>query len=242
MSRTLQEWTILARTYLAANSGRQILGMTHNANNFCHVLEMQLELFRNKIKRQPTLEAGELVPKFSRLTQAVEKLAAILKDNELHTFYTEEETMLIDVVPFIEWFTRFWNNNLFFKHKITTTITCADNLPPLKLPPFVLTLCLDEALKNVVEACSLKNPKEQHGCSLDVQPQGRGVVFSLTSPTPCPTAFDPWAEGTTSQPDHLGLGLPMARALAENEGWHLALTGDAETTTFQLKIPEKTSK
>ena len=241
MSRTFQEWTILARTYLAANSGRQITGMTHNANNFCHVLEMQLELFQGKIKRQPDLQASELVPKFTRLSQAVGKLAEILKDNELHTFYTEEDPMMIEVAPFLTWLIRFWNNNLFFKHKITSKITCAANLPPLKLPPFLLTLCLDEALKNIIEACEIKAPRAQHECIIDVRPHVHGVAFSLTSPTTCSADLDPWTEGTTSKPDHLGLGLPMVKALAEHKGWRVDLTRTTESTTFHLEIPEQTS-
>jgi hypothetical protein len=239
MSRSIEEWHILARTYLMANAGRQIPGMTHNANNFCHVLEMQLELFQNKIKRDPTIAAKELAPKFSRLTQAVDRLTSMLKDNELHTFYTEENINVIDIPPFIAWLNRFWTSNLFFKHKLTKDIICADNLPALKIPPYILTLSMDEALKNAVEACAARSPKTQQPITLEVAPHAQGVAFMLTSPTGIKENFDPWLEGSTTKPGHLGLGLPMVKALAEQVGWSVDLVTDGEKTTFRLAIPEQ---
>ncbi|MFA6810692.1 MAG: GHKL domain-containing protein [Desulfoplanes sp.] len=239
MSRSIEEWRILARTYLAANAGRQLPGMTHNVNNLCHVLEMQLELFQNKIERDPTLRAEELVPKFSRLTQAVDRLAAILRDNEQHSFYTEEDLNIIDISLFITWLNRFWSSNLFFKHKLTTNILCADNLPEFKLPPFILTLSMDEAIKNAVEACSANDPNAQQEITLQIAPLGQGAAFMLTSPTAMPSNLDPWQEGSTSKPGHLGLGLPMVKALAEQVGWSVDLTTEVEKTTFRLEISEQ---
>jgi len=239
MSRTIEEWRMLARTYLAANAGRQLPGMTHNANNFCHVLEMQLELFQNKIQRNPALAAGELAPKFSRLTQAVDRIAGILKDNEQHTFYTEETPNLLDIPLFIAWLNRFWTCNLFFKHKLTKNIICPDSLPALHLPPFILTLSLDEALKNAIEACADNDLHAQQEITLEIAPHVRGAAFILVSPSTLPKDLDPWADGSTSKPNHLGLGLPMVKALAEQVGWSVYLTTEGEKTTFRLEIPEQ---
>jgi signal transduction histidine kinase len=235
----MEEWRILARTYLAANAGRQLPGMTHNANNFCHVLEMQLELFQSKIQRDPALAAGELAPKFSRLTQAVDKLTSMLKDNEQHTFYTEENPTLLDIPHFVAWLNRFWTCNMFFKHKLTKNIICPDDLPALHLPPFILTLSLDEALKNAIEACTDNDPQAHQEITLEITPHVRGAAFILISPSMLPKNLDPWAEGSTSKPNHLGLGLPMVKALAEEVGWSVYLTTEGETTTFRLEIPEQ---
>ena len=239
MSRTIEEWRMLARTYLAANAGRQLPGMTHNANNFCHVLEMQLELFQNKIQRNPALAAGELAPKFSRLTQAVDRIAGILKDNEQHTFYTEETPNLLDIPLFIAWLNRFWTCNLFFKHKLTRHIICPDNLPVLRIPPYILTLSMDEALKNIIEACTDKDPNKQQEMTLEITPHKEGAAFILTGPSTLPENLDPWGEGTTSKPGHLGLGLPMVKVLTEHVGWSVDLETDGEKTIFRLEIPEQ---
>ncbi|WP_462325899.1 hypothetical protein [Desulfoplanes sp.] len=239
MTRTYEEWIPLARTYLYANAGRQISGMTHNANNFCHVLEMQLELFQGKINRQPDMTAVDLLPKFGRLTQAVSKLTETLRDNEQLNFFTDETVTMIDVRQFVGWVDRFWTNNLFYKHKVANTIVCPETIPTLQLPPFLLTLAIDESLKNAVEACMDKDPAGQHAMSLDVAPHAKGVAFSLTSPTICPAEIDPLDEGTTNKPDHQGLGLPMVKFFADQVGWSVHLATTDESTTFRLEIPEQ---
>jgi hypothetical protein len=242
MNRTFEDWMNLARTYLSANAGRQIPGMTHNANNFCHVLEMQLELFQGKINRQPDMLAAELLPKCTRLSQAVGKLAEILKDNEQLSFFTDEGVAMIDLSQFMDWVDRFWTNNLFYKHKLVKTLTCEESVPTLQLPPFILTLAIDEALKNAIEACKIKNPGGPHNVHMGIAPHKKGAVLTLTSPTTFPNDLDPWQEYATTQPDHLGLGLPMVRFLADQAGWQVDLATDGEKTTFRLEIPEQRTK
>ncbi|GAU08827.1 ATP-binding protein [Desulfoplanes formicivorans] len=239
MSRTYDEWLHLARTRVLANAGGQIPGMTHNANNFCHVLEMQLELFRGKIHRQPDMPAADLLPKFDRLTQAVNKLAEMLRDNELHSFFMDEEVTMIDVGQFMEWVDRFWTNNLFYKHKIIRDMAIHDSLPTLQLPPFLLTLTVDEALKNAVEACMDKDPGGQHNLGFEMAPLGQGIVCTLTSPTTFPHDLAPFEEHATTRPDHFGLGLPMVKFFADQAGWNLDLTTTGEQTTFRLEIPNQ---
>jgi hypothetical protein len=242
MNRTFEDWMNLARTYLFANAGRQIPGMTHNANNFCHVLEMQLELFQGKISRQPDMQAAELLPKCTRLSQAVGKLTEILRDNEQLSFFTEESIAMIDLGQFMGWVDRFWTNNLFYKHKLVKTLVCDESVPTLQLPPFILTLAIDEALKNAIEACKIKNPGGQHDLGMQITPHERGAAFTLTSPTTFPKDLDPWEEYATTQPDHLGLGLSMVRFFAAQVGWQVDLATDGEKTTFRLEIPEQKTK
>ncbi len=239
MSRTYEDWMNLARTYLFANAGRQLPGMTHNANNFCHVLEMQLELFQGKINRQPDMQAAELLPKCTRLSQAVGKLAEILRDNEQFSFFTDEAVTMIDVRQFMDWVDRFWTNNLFYKHKVVKDIVCPDTIPTLRLPPIILTLAVDESLKNAIEACKIKDPGGQHHMHMEFAPHEKGASFTLTSPTTFPDALNPWEEAATNKPDHLGLGLPMVKFFAHQAGWRVDLTTNGEETTFRLEIPEQ---
>lgn len=239
MSRTHDEWLHLARTRLLASAGRQIPGMTHNANNFCHVLEMQLELFRGKIQRQPAMPASDLLPKFDRLTQAVNKLAEMLQDNELHNFFMDEEVTMIDVRQFMAWVDRFWTNNLFYKHKIIRDMVVPETLPTLQLPPFLLTLAMDEAPNNAVEACMDKDPGGQHNLRFEVAPFEQGIACMLTSPTTFPSDLAPFEENTTNRPDHFGLGLPMVKFFTDQVHWKVDLTTDGETTTFRLEIPKQ---
>jgi phosphoglycerate-specific signal transduction histidine kinase len=239
MNRSFEDWMNLARVYLFANAGRHIPGMTHNANNFCHVLEMQLELFQSKIDRQPDMQGVELLPKCTRLSQAVGKLTEILRDNEQFSFFTDETPAMIDLRQFMAWVDRFWTNNLFYKHKLVKTIACDETVPTLRLPPFILTLAIDESLKNAVEACQRKDPNGQHDLRIQITPHGQGAAFTLVSPTTFPNDLDPWQEYATTQADHLGLGLSMVRFFADQAGWRVDLATDGEKTTFRLEIPKQ---
>jgi hypothetical protein len=236
-------WFALAKHYLQATAGELLSGTIHNINNHLHVLDMQVELLNNKMD---SIQAGEtqgLEKRLTRLSQASKGISDLIQETGKRQFYLQTESSQVDISEFLHWQYNFWGNNLFFKHHINLELDIASESPSsLQMPPCLLTFCIEQALKNALEACTADNA-ETLELRIAVQPYHSGLSITLFSPTELPqneesSSLDPWEPGSSSKPGHLGLGLPLINHCAQAAGWECELSCFApKQTQFILSIP-----
>ncbi|MFW6324687.1 MAG: hypothetical protein ACOC0U_06435 [Desulfovibrionales bacterium] len=235
-------WDGIRDLYLEANAGSILPGFIHNLNNSTHAVDLQLELLQTKI---PRIEAGsfpEAAKKLSRIAQSSKDLLSLIDCVSNRFLFTQNDNLQIDLESYFPWFFSYWRNNLFYKHRIDVDFTLEPDCPNLDTPPFILTLCLEEAWKNAVEDCRLQNQEGHYRIGLTVQPFAQGVHIDLTSPTVLSADKDPFEAGFTTKQGRLGYGLPLIRHYADLAGWDVSLVPTPEGTVFCLQIPDKRTR
>lgn len=233
-------WQTWVPLYLQCYAGLKIPGITHNLNNYIHILDMQVSLLSSKCNSKPDTPISDYRDRLDKINENNHNLLDFLHINSNWSFYTQKERIQTGIPDFIDWLTRFWTNDLFCKHKISIEIELEDNLPNLDLPALTLTFCMDQALSNATEACCLINPDVEQNIALNAAAEKNGVRLSLVSPQPM--AMDEntaWQAGTSSKEGHLGLGLYLIQDMCADLGWETRIITGAESTEFHLLIPEK---
>jgi hypothetical protein len=229
----------LARTYAKANAGGLLPGVVHNLQNTVHATIMQLDLWKQHLELAPKPEQGVLQKTLSRLQAATQDQIRFCQDLEQRALFLREAETPVEVHLFCDWLRRFWINDLFFKHHIALDLEVAPEAPAtLNLPPLLLTLCLEEPLKNAIEECLLRDRQGQFAFSLQVHPCGSGALFSLHAETALPQDLDPWQEGATTKAGHLGLGLSLVGFVCSLVGWSCSLEEQGGQSVYSLKLPE----
>jgi hypothetical protein len=238
-----EDWINLARMYARANGGGLLGGMVHNLQNTVHASIMQLELWNNQVEQGSDPDTGMLHKSLSRLQSTAQTQVQFCKDIEQRSFYLQEKEVPVHIPSFCHWLHRFWINNLFYKHHISLSISQdTDRIEHIILPPLLLTLCLEEPLKNSLEHCLGQDPKGSFQFNLQLSHGPETIVFTLTTETSLPTGIDPWQRGGTTKAGHLGLGLPLVGSLCEMSGWSCSLSGTKQSTRFSLELPLGTSR
>lgn len=237
MTITESQYPALARQYLFATAGTLLPGLVHNLNNYLQVLDMQLELINRKDQGNMGPAGSNLSNSLDRLAKSVSGLSDQLQSTDTRTFYCSEEQTQINLDAYLQWLDSFWGNNLFFKHHIDFQIKVQPDIPSLEVPPFYLTLCLEEPLKNAVEALRETEPETSVAIRLEATAQGEGVLFKLISPGRIKEGIDPWQEGATTKATHMGYGLNLVAHFSEKLGWSSSLNQSDSETTYSLTVP-----
>jgi signal transduction histidine kinase len=230
-----RDWTALADLYLAANSGGMLPGLAHNLNNCSHVLDLQLELLLNKMCSGTQLPE-ELEKRVRRIATASKDLQHILENVGQRLFFTQKDQIQVNMPFFLKWLIAHWKHDLFFKHKVDTEIHVDEACPNLDLPPILLTLCLEEPLKNAIEACRDQDPDGTYDFTLSCTCQGEGIRVEIAAPAGLDPARDPFLPGTSTKEGRLGMGLSLVRHFSTIAGWQASLTPQGNGTRFALEI------
>jgi signal transduction histidine kinase len=231
------QWAALTDLYLAANSGRCFPGMTHNLNNSSHVMDLQLELLQTKMGSSGTAPPPDLGKRIQQISSASKDLLRILENIGHRFLFTQKEKVQIEPQFFLQWLVAFWNHDLFFKHRVELELNMAPDCPTLDLPPFLLTLCLEEPLKNAIESCRKADPDSTSLFTLKCAEHGEGIRFQLLSPSRLTITEDPFLPGSSTKEGHLGLGLALVRHFSTLSGWNAELTQLEEGVLYSLEIP-----
>ena len=227
----------LAELYFQAGLGLRINGLLHNLSNYVHVVDMQLAMLAAKAGSAGHEPLDSYKDKIAKSSAGNSKLVEFLQKNAQCSFFAQKSQTQINITDYLSWFVEFWNNDLFFKHKVSCRLKFATEDINLQLPPFHLTLCLDQGIRNAVEACQAISVNDEHELVLEAVAKGKGVKLMLTSNTQL-ADLDPWLPGSSSKSGHLGMGLPICAYLAERVGWRIDLHSSGNQTTFMIAIPE----
>lgn len=240
MKLTDDKYMGLAEMYFWAGIGQRVHGLVHNLNNHIHVVDMQLAMLVARSDSSGDEPLGDYKQKIFRLASGVSRMVDSLHRNGQCSFFAQKSQAQINVKDYLEWILAFWQNDLFFKHKMFCELIIENHDTNLQIPPFHLTLCLDQAIRNALEACQEMNPDAEHKMILEAASKDRGVSLAVNSFTRIPE-IDPWSEGASSKPGHLGMGLPVSAFLAGRMGWEIDLQCSGGETRFLISIPEQKS-
>jgi hypothetical protein len=240
MNFSPEQYLTFIRYYLDVSCGAKLQGISHNLNNFVHVLNMQLTLLDSILVRKPEIPLGEQAKKIKNLGQGTQKLARAIEVMTQRNFYLQEEIVSTSPGEFLSWLSDFWQNDLFFKHNINCHLDCASDVPVLELPAFALTFCVEQPLTNAVEAYRIKDPDGKHDLEIKVSAYKKGIELQIISNTDL-TLQEPWQPWQTTKPGHLGLGLTLIHFLTSRLNWSASLYCQNGVTRFSLQIGERKS-
>ncbi len=228
----------LVQLYLMANSGALLPGMVHNLQNHVHTLQIQVELCQQMHSSSAGLSAEKTQKALSRMERSSHELAVFCRQAESRAYYTALEDNLLDLRQFCTWQKDFWMNNLFYKHHVLLELDLSNcNGYTLLLPPYALTLCLEEGLKNALEACQAQDPQGSFQIQLQLERTSQEIIMELTSPTALGTELDPWQPGASSKHNRPGLGLNLVEFICKKHSWHCSLDAHQDHTCYKLYIP-----
>ncbi|MFO8032921.1 MAG: hypothetical protein R6U22_10285 [Desulfohalobiaceae bacterium] len=229
---------ILIQHYLLKNAGEMLPGLSHNLQNYVHAFRMQLELWEQRSQQGSDQLLAQSPKAMGRLQQTSQDLGSFCELLEQRSFYTALDKSPVHLERFCSWLRDFWKHNLFFKHQIQLELyTEGISGLSLLLPPYALTMCLEEVLKNALQACALDNPQGEFQFRLQAEKQEQAVLINLISPTQPPQDLDPWEAGSSSKNGHLGLGLYLVQYLCRTQNWSCSLESNQQQTCFSLQIP-----
>ncbi len=231
-------WRTWVPIYLQMYAGMKLPGVTHNLNNYVHILDMQFSLINSKMNSSPETPLSEFGSRMQKINDNTNGLMDFMHINSQWSFYTQKELIQTSVPDFLNWLQRFWTNDLYCKHKTHIDLNISESLPNLELPAYALTFCLEQPLANAVEGCQQKDPEGDHHVTLQAVPENNGIRFNLHSPTEI-CVDSPWEAGTSTKKGHLGLGLFLLEELCRELNWEPTLNRGNGSTEYQLFIPNK---
>ncbi|MFP4658100.1 MAG: sensor histidine kinase [Desulfonatronovibrionaceae bacterium] len=233
-------WQTWVPWYLCRDAGRKIPGITHNLNNFVHIIDMQTSLLQSKSISKPESPISEHEGRIQKMGETNQGLLEFIQVSSNWSFYSQKERIQTGIPEFMDWLLNFWKNDLFFKHKIKADISLGDNLPHLDIPAVTLTFAVQEALSNAVDACRLRDSENEQEIGIRAEPEQNGVRVRINSPV----AMDldtqsAWEPCTGTKRGHPGLGLYLIREMCNDLGWTPSIDSHPQGTEFSLLIPEK---
>jgi len=232
-------WYSWAIFYLNSNFGNLLPGISHNLQNTVHSYTMQLELWNKKMEMNQLPESSDIVKAVNRFDSTTQELRNFCDQLEQRVFYQQNHFTAVYLHDFINWQKSYWINNLFFKHYITLSIATEENTPlVLEVPPVILTIVFEEALKNAIEGCYSTDSKGHFNIHTQLSPYEQGLKITITSPTRLDNTLDPWKPSNTTKKYCFGMGLPLAAYFSDLVGWRCDLKEQESNTHFTLYIPE----
>ncbi|WP_291322667.1 hypothetical protein [Desulfonatronospira sp.] len=242
MKLSPDKYQALADMYMQAGLGDMFSGSIHNLSNHVQILDMQLNMLNSLLEKDPEDKSSRIFEKVDCLSRELSGLRSSLRCNSEYSYYTRKEPAQVNVDQYIKWFLAFRRNCLYFKHKILCRPQVERRDINLDLPPFYLTICLDQGIRNALEEFRIKAPEQDNDLVFHAGPAGTGgAVFLIISKTRLQD-IDPWEVGSSSKPGHLGMGLPLVEHLCRRLGWQVTLQANEEDTRFQLQIPGMKSR
>ncbi|NCC24609.1 MAG: hypothetical protein EOM25_05315 [Deltaproteobacteria bacterium] len=207
--------------------GALLPGMVHNANNMCHVIDMQIELLQSKIRNRPETPIQDQATKFERIASGSRQLMGLLAILGQRQTYVSEQDTQIESGEYLNWLTAFWQSDLTFKHKTAPENTVKPGTPNLVLPPLLLTCTLEAILLQALEGA-----RNHEGGRLPfvftATPWSHGAAFSLAVPA---------SPGFTSRPTDTTDGLTLEAV--PGLGWEPFTSHDGSTVTKGIRIPRQ---
>ncbi|MFW5731281.1 MAG: hypothetical protein ACOCV7_06485 [Desulfonatronovibrionaceae bacterium] len=231
-----EKYEALAELYLQAGLGAKIHGLIHNLNNHVHVVDMQLAMLLNKADASGNEPLSFFKDKLQRSAGGAGKIVSALQQNGRCSFFAQKEKVQINVRDYAQWLVEFWNNDLFFKHRVDCRLSCRQESLNLLVSPFHLHLCLDQAIKNAVESFMDHEKVQKHELGVNIHAHARAVKIQVSSQGVLPE-LDPWQEGISTKAKHLGMGLPLAAHAAGTWGWQISLDQQDDRVVFSMIIP-----
>lgn len=254
------------RAYLAqshdAALGRLYRGVVHNLNGEIQAMSMNSELLGMMIIRvqdalqlllqegigreegiRQVQELSDLISErlgiLDKVRQTVGKIQGIMgRTGTLGSFKESLPVQGYSINSVVETEIQFLSADPFFKHKVQKELIFSDNLPDLKHFQVEIHQIVAILLQNVLEAVNESADKPrllvETGLSgnlfqLAVQDSGAGIV-----PADMENIYKPFF---TTKQGHEGLGLYLARKLAENCNGTLVCRSEPGCTRFTLEFP-----
>ena len=241
MRMSQDKYPALAEKYMLAGVGEMFSGMLHNLNNHVQILEMQHSMLKSRLESGPQTPIQEYAQKIEHFSREITGLAENVHTNAEHVYYTRKDQAQVNMGQYVDWLMNFWRNNPYFKHRVNCTVQVQSRDINLELPPFCLTLCLEQGIRNAVEDYTLLYPDQERSLALHAESSGdKGAFFRIVSQSELREP-EPWKEGSSSKPDHLGMGLPVVEYICNCMGWEVELRNKQDEAWFELKIPFKKS-
>ena len=235
------KYPALAEKYMLAGVGEMFSGMLHNLNNHVQILEMQYSMLKSRMESQPQSPVSDYIERIERSSRELSGLAGNVHANAEYVYYTRKDPAQVNLDQYMNWLLEFWRNNLHFKHMVNCSLEVQSRDINLEIPPFCLTLCLEQGIRNAVEDFMVAAPEQERKMALHITSHGKGGAFlQVASQTTLPE-LDPWEEGSSSKPGHLGLGLSVVEYICSCMGWEADLKSKQDETRFELKIPDRKS-
>jgi len=236
MELTDDKYMALAEMYFWAGTGKKVKGLIHNLNNHVHVADMYLSMLASRSASSGDQPLAGFKDKLSRAAGATARIVGSLQENGQLTFFSQKNQALINIRDYLEWLLEFWKNDLFFKHEISCELIFENHDINLRVIPYYLTLCLEQGIGNAVEAYQETGLTNKHKLLIYVVSEKKRLDLTVKSFTQVPD-LNPWLEGSSSKPGHLGMGLPLSAYLAESMGWHIDLQGGRSETNLLISVP-----
>ncbi len=231
----------LADMYIWAGMGQKMHGLIHNLNNQVHVMHLQVAMLEARSDSSGDEPLSGFKDKIAKFARSTSKIVDILQKNGQCSFFSQKSQNQINIRDYLDWLVEFWDNDLYFKHNISCELFIEDSGINLQIPPFYLTLCLEQGISNAVEAYQAAGPAGKHKLLINVSKKNKGMDLSISSFTEVPN-LDPWLAGSSSKPGHLGMGLPLSAFLAGRMGWKIDLQTSSNKTQLMISIPDMKSK
>ena len=244
--------------YQPASVGRLIKGTIHNLNGVIQAFSMQTELFEmmfSKCEKQLSEAQNKIEDETARQLVAstrelLQKRQAMLSRMEGKITYSQEllnttvrmaqasgDADPITLTQLLHNIIAFFHSDMFFKHKVETShdFQASINLTD-RQPCCIIFICL---MENAITAMDNGQIEQPH-CHLASYKQEDNLVVELTNngpPIPPEHHDKIFTPFFTTSPDKPGLGLYLARDIAQQCQGDISFTTSPEQTTFRLTIP-----
>ncbi|MFN2267905.1 MAG: hypothetical protein ABR533_06480 [Desulfonatronovibrio sp.] len=146
MKLTSKRYMALAEMYLMDGLGRKVNGLIHNLNNQIHVVDMQMSMLVAKAGNTGDQPLAAFEGKLAKSAKGMSRIVKALQNNGQCSFYAQKEPAQINIADFLAWLMQFWENDLFFKHKVSSEVNVKEGSLNLLVSPFHLTVCLEQGI------------------------------------------------------------------------------------------------
>lgn len=261
------EWgEAFAAFSLDAATGRLFRGLAHNINGVAQAFSMQTELLQMLFTQaDDLLSQGENAASLDEARAVCRKLKGMLERRACLTVHLEREVKVIQAImqrcsglvtianghgaaptyslsAVVETELEFMAGDGFFKHKVRKELALPPDLPALRGFLVEIHQILSVLLENASQAlqASLAAGHPSPALAVSAVCRSSQVELSITdsgegvAPEHKEKIFEPFF---STRPGRLGIGLWLARRLAERFAGEINCEPDAGGTTFTLVIP-----
>lgn len=250
-----------------AATGRLFRGLAHNSNGVAQAFSMQTELLQMMFAQADGLFSQiENAASLNEAREVGRKLKVLLERRASLVVHLEREVQVIQQImhrcsglvaatgesaaalpPFslrtvVETELEFMNGDGFFKHKVKKELTLPTDLPSLQVGLVEIHLIIATLLENAAQSMQVTFAAGQTepGLAISASASGKQIFLAVSDNgegidiASQARIFEPFF---TTRPERLGIGLWLARRLAERFGGSINCESVVGCTTFTLVIP-----